>query len=454
MSDPTELVVHRDDPLLDAAVVFVHGYGGKPDKTWGDFPSMVANEPLLANRNVYSLGYSTRMAPEVRGGWTDSPRIASSAELFRTALRFDARLARSAGAGKLAIIAHSMGGLVVQRAILDSVEAGDGVAERVGHLVMFGSPSGGLTRARKFRWFNRQIGDMADDGPFITSLRAQWTERLTPPPFVLMAGAGDEDAFVPPEASLDPFPASQRFVVPGDHLDIVKPAGPASISFSVVVRTIGGDPSPAGPLNAARVMVEAKDYQSAIDVYAAQDRLDDRDAVSYALALEGAGRPADALEVLADRGTTHALGGIAGRLKRRWWSTGDDAAADRALDLYSQGLEMAAGAPTDHEEAYYHAINVAYLEHDHRENPEAAGVAAKRAILHAEQSGSTYWQAATIGEARLILGDIEDAERWYRRALEHGAKPRQVEQTALQAERIVLGRYANNVIERIDSLFA
>ena len=199
-----EVIVHREDPSLTNAVVFVHGFGGKPDKTWGDFPTLLARSPEFADRNVYSLGYTSRMAPGIRGGWKDQPRIHSAAELFRTVMEYDPRLSHLQDANSIAIIAHSMGGLVSQRALADSVLAGDGMVDRISHLIMFGTPSGGLVRARKIHFFNRQIEDMADDSEFIVDLRADWAKMFDDLPFTLMAGAGDEDAFVLRSGSLAP----------------------------------------------------------------------------------------------------------------------------------------------------------------------------------------------------------------------------------------------------------
>ena len=113
-----------------------------------------------------------------------------------------------------------MGGLVVQRALLDYEE----LLERTSHVFLFGTPSAGLRTAGWFKWFKRQVDDLADNGAFVPKLRDDWI-KLWPkePPPKFWTVAGDSDEFVLATSSLGPFPIEQRFVVPGNHLEIVKP---------------------------------------------------------------------------------------------------------------------------------------------------------------------------------------------------------------------------------------
>jgi len=75
--------------------------------------------------------------------WSGSPPIGRLAKHMSTAItnppldRYDS----------LAIVAHSMGGLVTQRALVDSGE----VRRWVGHLICFGTPSDGEETAGRLR---------------------------------------------------------------------------------------------------------------------------------------------------------------------------------------------------------------------------------------------------------------------------------------------------------------
>ena len=57
------------------AIVFVHGFGGDPSITWGSFPDFLKATPSLDEWDIYSLGYSTKLAPDFRGIWSGNPSI-------------------------------------------------------------------------------------------------------------------------------------------------------------------------------------------------------------------------------------------------------------------------------------------------------------------------------------------------------------------------------------------
>ena len=88
----------------------------------------------------------------------------------------------------------------------------------------------------------------------------------------------------------------------------------------------------------------------------------------------------EALQVLEQHyrsgtSSTDALGVLAGRLKRRWLAERRAADLERARQLYSEGLARAE-AEGDAAQAYYHAINIAFL--DLMAAPATAGVPAPR----------------------------------------------------------------------------
>ena len=170
-------------------------------------------------------------------------------------------------------------------------------------------------------------------------------------PFRLFAVGAERDEFVPFESSLGPFPDDAypecRYVVPGNHLQIVKPESADSASVRLVVNGLVGAAAPGGPWNAARVAVESLDFQRALDLLEPEkDSLDQDGLVRLALALEGVGRSSDAIELLTERGKlgTDAMSVLAGRLKRRWLLTQREDDAQRAQALYREALALARAA--------------------------------------------------------------------------------------------------------------
>ena len=213
------------------ALVFIHGFLGRADTTWGDFPQLLMAEPSLDQWDVYGIGYGTGLRMDVTGVWANNADLEVLGYYLRTALAhspFDAY-------AQLAVVAHSMGGLVAQQALLDPA-----TRKRVSHLVLFGTPSGGARKALFARRLHAQARDMSEGSVFISRLRAGWSEFLPGSTMDLRVVAAERDAFVPPHSSLAPWPESARYVVPGTHSSIVKPRGRDSLSFQIVLGALLG----------------------------------------------------------------------------------------------------------------------------------------------------------------------------------------------------------------------
>ena len=97
---------------------------------------------MLKDWDIFSVGYATKLVPDIVGIWKANAPIDPLAGMFYTAAMYD-----QLGAYKsLVIISHSMGGLVTQRALVDH----DDLAVRVSHVFLFGTPSAGLKKAGPF----------------------------------------------------------------------------------------------------------------------------------------------------------------------------------------------------------------------------------------------------------------------------------------------------------------
>ncbi len=425
-----------------AAVVFIHGFGGDWQATWQSFPDFLAADPRLAGWDIYSLGYDSHLRVDVVKLWSADPDLQEVADKLTT----DVRVGELKDYRSLALIAHSMGGLATQRALLDS----PALRQRVSHVFLFGTPSGGLVKASLVRLLKPQLRDMARDGAFIRGLRREWNERFAPQrrrPFTFSVVGGLRDEFVPYESSLGPFPEADypgaRFVVPGNHLEIVKPAGSNAESVQLVISRLVGAAAPAGPWNAARVAIESREFQRAVALLEPRAaELDQEGLTQLALSLEGVGRQDDAIDLLQRHGNsgTDAMGVLAGRLKRRWLLNriADDGATARRLYTDALALALTAG---DFAQAYYHGINVAFFELFVDRQREAARATARQVLVYCAQAAPSElasgrkWRLATEGEALLHLGQAEDAYERYRQAIapEQDATPRELESMYRQA---------------------
>jgi pimeloyl-ACP methyl ester carboxylesterase len=443
-----ELVEHRRTEKNPVAVLFVHGFSGDPTKTWGKFPALLMGEKRLNSWDIYSLGYHTGLSLDIVGIWRANPGLTVLAGLLGTR----AALPPLKRYQSLALIAHSMGGLVVQRAILDD----PGLRKRVGYVLLFGTPSEGLDKASWFKFWKPQLKDMADDEEFIKRLRAQWTQMIGDnPTFKLYTTAGDEDQFVPPESSIRPFAAGWTRVVRGDHLSIVKPSAVTDPSVQIVIETLAGNAPPSGPGDSARVAVEMRDFYQAIETL--QDHpgsLDEGGLVQLALALESVGRQDEAIKALQKirPDFTDAMGVLAGRLKRRWLVGRRIEDAEKACDLYQRGFELSDKAER-HDQAFYHGINVAFMQLAYRNQKSAAQDMARKVLEHCKAAAVDKWRRATEGEAHLLLGEIDAAMEGYQAAVNSNPSPRQLDSMYQQAVRAASLLGDESAADRIETTF-
>ncbi len=414
-----ELKVVRRSEERSSAIVFIHGFTGAPNTTWDTFIRTLQKDERLVEWDIYSIGYSSRFAVDLPV-WTSDPKLDVCALGFRTKLKHTPLDAYKA----IAVVAHSMGGLVVQRAILDNSD----LRGRISHVVLYGSPSGGLKKARFGRLLKRQVADMAEGGKFILSLRRDWKRTFEGSlPFVFKAVAGSEDSFVPPESSLTSFPDPHREVVPGGHIDIVNPATTEHPSYAVFFKALTESGALRSTVESARLAVETNDYGSVVAaLLPGTDSLDGDATVTLALALESLGRRDDAMQVVENyfeqgTATLDGMGVLAGRLKRRWLFTRAQADYERSLALYEEALQRAVELG-EIEVAYYQGINVAFLKlmrgPEHVGVSEAAREAAILARDFASRAPETSWSLATIGEASLMLGNFTTGLAMYERARE------------------------------------
>ena len=456
-----QLIEHRNTSQ-EAAVIFIHGFGGNSGaETWGSFPDYLKKNHYLSNWDVYCLSYATKLRIDFLAGlWEADPDITKLALYLHTCCTHPP-LDRYKS---IALVAHSMGGLVVQKALVDY---GD-LADVISHVILFGTPSGGLRKASPFRWLKRQVSNMTCNGPFITDLRQRWLQKFGNPsgkllPFKFLVVAGDRDEFVPAVSSLAPFqqefPQAEFAVVLGNHLEIVKPSSEKHPSVQLLCKALQGNAGVSGLWNGAAVAVESRHFQKAIEqLEPHQDELDADAIVQLALAFESVGRSSDALSLLEKHrdSSTDAMGVLAGRLKRRWLVERRDADARRARELYAEAYRIAE-TTDDHEQAFYHSINIAFMDlaysQSRTEAKAKAAEMARKVLQHCQQAEPGKWRYATEGEAYLMLGESSTAMERYRAYLNESPAPREVESTFLQAKKVADLMVDRKAFDQLDHLF-
>jgi pimeloyl-ACP methyl ester carboxylesterase len=265
-----------------AAVLFIHGFSGQAETTWGGFPRLIAEDPALADYDVYAWGYPSELKLTylfTQPFWTGDPNLHTLGQGLRTLL--DHTLPDYP---KLVLVGHSMGGLVIQSFILEELLLQERLAKpslrlrRLKEVVLFGTPSAGLKKARLGAFFKNQIADMNDYGPFIQTLRSEWQRlidncRAAPLPgvdFRLTLVAGLQDTFVPQQSALDPFLWDEKELVPGDHIAMVKPASREALAYRVLKKRLQRE----APSAQAQALLYGRDAQALQTIHRIQAAVD------------------------------------------------------------------------------------------------------------------------------------------------------------------------------------
>ena len=228
-----------------------------------------------------------------------------------------------------------MGGLVVQRALVDDPE----LARRTDKVVLFGTPSAGLRKASWVFFWKRQLRNMARGSEFITELRRDWDARFEPEPgFDLMVVAGERDQFVPSESSLTPFPGHVHHVVPGNHLSMVRAADSDAPSVRLLMSALSDVPATQDATAPLALAAEVPDATALTHIEARGDEMSQQEVVRAALALEQNGKRDEAMALLQryQKLGTDVQGTLAGRIKRLWIGNEDRGFAQHALALYKK----------------------------------------------------------------------------------------------------------------------
>jgi pimeloyl-ACP methyl ester carboxylesterase len=435
---------------LDRVVVFLHGFTGGRDDTWDRFPDLIGT--ATADWDIFTVGYATTLLPDVVGIWSADPDLPILATLLRTQLG----IAPLQPFQSIVLIAHSMGGLIVQKALVDDPS----LSARIRNVIVFGTPSAGLQKASWIQFWKRQLRNMAAGSAFITGLRADW-KRLysTQSPFNFLTVAGASDQFVPPESSLEPFDQRFQKVVVGDHLSIVKPADSDAPSLQLVLEMLRTGVVP--PLNAREKLrlaaesktVEAPQLVRELETTVVAD-FSAKDIVDAALALDRAGKRAESIALLERHKDkdTDVKGTLGGRFKRLWFDTDQREYAERALGLYEEALASAMKSNVS-DQIYYLAINVAFMKFVFSQDQAGARALAELAMKHASPPANDVWKTATVAEAHLYSCRTAEALAEYRRLLTLNVEEWKHRSASLQAGRIAARLGDPGVAEELERIF-
>jgi triacylglycerol esterase/lipase EstA (alpha/beta hydrolase family) len=397
-------------------ICFVHGFCGDPESTFNPMPEFILKEKALRGWDILSIGYSTDLLPNIgRGIWASSPDINKISSYLKTNLDIIFN-----HYSRVALIGHSMGGLVIQRTILNMADI-----HKITHVLFFGTPSAGLKKAWFLRWFKNQISDMDNEGEFIKKLRKEWTDKFTGEyPFRFATVAGELDEFVPVNSSLEPFPQKYRSYTTGNHITMVKPVNEGDTSFQIIKRALHSNKDYLLGHDERELNNLVGKYHEDVNTLGSRlNQLDLKGFRKYIFALEGTGKIDVAIKAIEESNAinknTDLMGILGGRWKRKYLIDENAEYLNNAIIWYDKALNISITANNSNQ-IYYHSINLAFLYLMQNEQFLVDTIKmAQLALEHCDKSSQgDFWETATRAEANLYLNNFEECKRLYTEAIE------------------------------------
>ena len=395
-------------------ILFIHGFSGESVNTFGIIPKLLQSDSKMDGWAMRPLGYSHYVKPELgKDIWAAIDDVDKIANYLKTSICYKFKKY-----DRIAIIAHSLGGLVAQKAIL---ELSDEERKRISHLVMFGTPSNGISEEMLSKQWNSKYKEMSSEGPFITSLRHQWSETFKNGiPFKLKVAAATEDQYVTVESCHGPFAKEYCEFVDNDHLKMVKPQDENDDAFNLIKDTLTNSTFYNQYTNSEEINITLGKYDAVVkELLPKVADLDLNGLRQLIFSLEGLDRKDEAVKILNEhplaKENTDLMGILGGRYKRAYLNSYSKKDGDAAFNYYSKALELAIKAE-DYSQIYYHAINLAFLSIVMENNEGQMMKYAKQALDATENCRNNLWKYATVAEANMYIGDMDKAVEFYTKA--------------------------------------
>lgn len=239
-------------------IVFVHGLGGDARKTWMHNPKdHTTLWPIWVGEdvecNAWVVGYGAALS-----GWTDAAmHLADQGEAFFAALQAEPKLQQ----GRLVLIGHSLGGLVIKSGMVQAHTLGDPQRERllaaIAAVVFIGTPHQGADLATvasnlsvHFK-VNPQVRNMASNDSWLKLLNSQFRNLQVQHKFavrvffetkgvligrkLLRLQLGERVTIVNTNSSDPGIAGVNPTGLEGDHFEIAKPRSRAEAAHKALI---------------------------------------------------------------------------------------------------------------------------------------------------------------------------------------------------------------------------
>ena len=213
----------------------IHGLSLLGTSTWDQFLALLRADPEFQGKfDVDLFKYRTSVLPileTILPFYRQLPALEVLAAGFLTHLQM-----LQERHNRMFLVAHSMGGLVLRKALSMDFQRGRKLSIDGG--IIFSTPNHGVqlaSLAAKVRLPNRQLQQLQCESAFLFELNRTWTKDRLSEVYHLQAATGDLDSFVPTHSAELPDRPGELVIVGGaDHRTIVRPESRDDVAYWVV----------------------------------------------------------------------------------------------------------------------------------------------------------------------------------------------------------------------------
>jgi pimeloyl-ACP methyl ester carboxylesterase len=222
--------------MPDQSLVFIHGFRSSTG-AWTKLIQLLRDDPDLGGVRIFTFGYPSSIKPQLPQSTT---RIPDNSDIAQT---LESYLAAKVPAGDVAVVTHSLGGLILQRFLAWMLNEGRGLElARIRLIVMLvcpnlGSEYLGLLRTATRLRHHPQARDLHPLNIDVTDAHRKVLNSIDKAEGVspyhceipIYAYAGGEDNIVTRASAQSTF--TNIRLLPGDHSSILDPDAQGNITF-------------------------------------------------------------------------------------------------------------------------------------------------------------------------------------------------------------------------------
>ena len=396
-------------------IVFVHGFSGQANDTFGNIPHLIKDEEDLKGWDILPFGYSKYANPDLGNNvWASLYNIKHASDNLTASVKYQFDQYH-----RIALVAHGSAGLVVQQSIIDLP---DDLRKKISHVILFASPNNGIPEEVVKNLENPKLKEISENSEFIKNLRDEWNTTFKEGyPFRLRAVAATNDEYIPISSSLEVFPKKNQVVVGGNHFSMVDVKDEYNDSYNLIINELTDNEFYQKYTSKEEINILLGEYQKVVDELLPQkDSINIKGLKNLIFALEGLDRREEVLDILQNhplaKDNTDVLGLLGGRYKRQYLKNFSQEDGQKAMEFYQRGLEISE-KKGNYEQVYYHSINLAFMSLMLEEDKSSMRDYAEKALEATENDPfDSLWKLSTIAEANLYMGKFKVAKEYYQKA--------------------------------------